>query len=74
MSVPRIHRGYPTEKPVELMSILIAQSSNEGELICDPFMGACASGVAARNLNRTFIGNDISEEALSISYNRLSKK
>ncbi|MBL0605800.1 MULTISPECIES: DNA-methyltransferase [Aeromonas] len=74
LSVPRIHRGYPTEKPVELMSILIAQSSNEGELICDPFMGACASGVAARNLNRAFIGNDISEEALSISYNRLSKK
>lgn len=73
LSVPRIHKGYPTEKPVELMEILISQSSSDGDTVCDPFMGACATGVAATNLNRSFVGNDISSEALSISYDRLSK-
>ncbi|MCS3456057.1 site-specific DNA-methyltransferase (adenine-specific) [Aeromonas sp. BIGb0405] len=73
LSVPRIHRGYPTEKPVELMKILISQSSNENELVCDPFMGACAVGVAAQMLNRKFIGNDLSSEALKLSVERLQK-
>lgn len=73
LCVPRIHRGYPTEKPVELMKILISQSSNEGELVCDPFMGACATGVAAQTLNRMFIGNDLSSEALKLSVERLQK-
>ncbi len=73
LSVPRIHRGYPTEKPVELMKILISQSSSESELVCDPFMGACATGVAAQMLNRKFIGNDLSHEALKLSCERLQK-
>ncbi|WP_368180196.1 site-specific DNA-methyltransferase [Aeromonas sp. R5-2] len=73
LSVPRIHRGYPTEKPVDLMKILISQSSNESELVCDPFMGACATGVAAQMLNRKFIGNDLSHEALKLSFERLQK-
>ncbi|MFQ2737452.1 DNA-methyltransferase [Aeromonas caviae] len=73
LSVPRIHRGYPTEKPVDLMKILISQSSNESELVCDPFMGACATGVAAQMLNRKFIGNDLSHEALKLSLERLQK-
>ena len=71
LSVPRIHRGYPTEKPVELIEILIKQSSNEGELVCDPFMGSCSSGEAALNLGRSFIGNDLCEEAYEISIERL---
>lgn len=73
LSVPRVHGGYPTEKPVELMKILISQSSNENELVCDPFMGACATGVAAQVLNREFIGNDLSHEALKLSFERLQK-
>tara|TARA_A200000159_G_scaffold19282_1_gene15776 strand:- start:1963 stop:2676 length:714 start_codon:yes stop_codon:yes gene_type:complete len=71
LSVPRIHRGYPTEKPVELLDILINQSSNENEVVCDPFMGSCSTGVAAINSNRRFIGNDICEEAYEISIERL---
>lgn len=71
LSVPRIHRGYPTEKPVELIEILINQSTKEGELVCDPFMGSCSTGQAALNLNRKFIGNDICEEAYEISIERL---
>jgi site-specific DNA-methyltransferase (adenine-specific) len=71
LSVPRVHRGYPTEKPVELIEILIEQSSVEGEIICDPFMGSCSTGKAALNLARKFIGNDICEEAYEISIDRL---
>lgn len=74
LPVPRVHKGYPTEKPVELIKILISQSSSECDVVCDPFMGSCSTGVAALELNREFIGNDISDDAISISYNRLSKK
>lgn len=72
LSVPRVHRGYPTEKPVALLEILVKQSSIEGELVCDPFMGACSTGVASQNLNRNFTGNDNSETAFAISKQRLA--
>ena len=72
LSVPRVHRGYPTEKPVALLEILVKQSSIEGELVCDPFMGACSTGVASQNLNRNFTGNDNSETAFAISKERLA--
>lgn len=71
LSVPRIHNGYPTEKPVALMEILINQSSTPSEIVCDPFMGAGATGVAALNLDRNFIGNDLSQEAYDITKERL---
>ncbi|CAH7027148.1 MULTISPECIES: site-specific DNA-methyltransferase [Vibrio] len=72
LQVPRIHRGYPTEKPVELMDILINQSSSEGELVCDPFMGSGAVGVSALTNQRCFWGSDISSESMSITHSRVS--
>jgi len=72
LEVPRIHRGYPTEKPVELMDILINQSSVEGEVVCDPFMGSGSVGVSAINLSRNFFGNDISSASLEHVTKRLS--
>jgi len=71
LEVPRIHRGYPTEKPVDLSEILISQSSSEGEVVCDPFMGSASTGCAALKLKRNFIGNDLSEEAIIIAAKRL---
>ena len=71
LEVDRIHRGYPTEKPVALSEILISQSSVESEIVCDPFMGSGSTGCAAIKLGRNFIGNDLSEEAFSIAANRL---
>lgn len=68
---PRIHRGYPTEKPPEISEILIHQSSSVNELICDPFMGSCSVGEAALKNNRRFLGADISKEAFKISMKRL---
>ncbi len=68
---PRVFRGYPTEKPVGVASILISQSSEEGDLIIDPFCGSGSTGVAALALGRNFWGNDISPEALNLASKRL---
>ncbi|EGQ7781438.1 TPA: site-specific DNA-methyltransferase [Vibrio parahaemolyticus] len=59
----RVYRGYPTEKPVSLLEVLVAQSSRDGELVVDPFFGSGSTLVAAKNLNRRFKGNDISSSA-----------
>ena len=71
LSVPRVHRGYPAEKPVALTQVLIEQSSVPGELVVDPFMGAGSAGVAAVRGGRRFRGNDLCDEALEISDARL---
>ncbi|MFC3022935.1 DNA-methyltransferase [Vibrio zhugei] len=63
LSHKRVYRGYPTEKPVSLLEVLVAQSSREGELVVDPFFGSGSTLVAAKNLQRQFKGNDISSSA-----------
>lgn len=62
--------SYPTEKPVPLYEALIRQSSNEGDVIADPFFGSGASLVAGLNLGRQPIGNDISDDAHAYIHNR----
>lgn len=68
---PRIRNGYPTEKPAELMATLISQSSNHGDLVADPFMGAGSVGVAALRLGRRFVGSDIAGDAIALTHERL---
>jgi site-specific DNA-methyltransferase (adenine-specific) len=71
ISVPRVHGGYPAEKPVEVSEILVRQSTNPGELVIDPFMGSGSVGVAAVRNQRGFLGNDMSAEALEVTRQRL---
>lgn len=71
LSVPRIHRGYPTEKPVDLLRILVEQSTQPGELVCDPFLGSGSAGVAALEAGRRFTGADIATSALEVASERL---
>jgi site-specific DNA-methyltransferase (adenine-specific) len=71
ITVPRIYKGYPTEKPVSVSEILIKQSSEVDNIVCDPFMGSGSVGVAALNLARSFCGCDCSEVALDITKKRL---
>ncbi|WP_421188020.1 DNA-methyltransferase [Aeromonas sanarellii] len=59
----RVHRGYPTEKPVALLETLISQSSGHGDLVVDPFFGSGSTLVAAENLGRKAMGCDISHSA-----------
>lgn len=74
LEVPSVKRGYPTEKPVELMEILIRQSSQPDEVVIDPFMGSCSVGVAAQRLGRDFAGTDICREAVQVARCRLGVK
>jgi site-specific DNA-methyltransferase (adenine-specific) len=69
--VPRIHKGYPTEKPAQVSQFLIEQSTQPGDVVLDPFMGSASTGVAAVNLGRHFLGNDVSDEALELARDRL---
>jgi site-specific DNA-methyltransferase (adenine-specific) len=71
ISVPRIHGGYPAEKPPELSEVLISQSSRSGEVVADPFMGSGSVGVAAARLGRRFLGNDLNHAAVRVAGQRL---
>jgi site-specific DNA-methyltransferase (adenine-specific) len=71
LTVPRVFRGYPAEKPPEVAEVLIQQSSVPGELVIDPFLGSGAAGVAALRAGRAFAGNDKCTEAIVISRTRL---
>jgi site-specific DNA-methyltransferase (adenine-specific) len=71
IEVPRIHRGYPTEKPPEVSEVLVTQSTDPGETVADPFMGSGSVGVAAVRNGRNFIGNDLCSEAVEIARGRL---
>lgn len=62
---------HDTEKPVELMRILIENSTNEGETVMDPFMGIGATGIAAKKTGRDFIGIEIDEKYYKVAKNRI---
>ncbi|BCV56178.1 MULTISPECIES: DNA-methyltransferase [Shewanella] len=67
----RILRGYPTEKPVNVAKTLIIQSTNEQDLVIDPFCGAGFVGCASEQLNRQFRGNDLNIDAVGIAKDRI---
>ena len=71
IEAPRVHDGYPTEKPVSIGEVLVEQSSVPGELVVDPFMGSGAFGVAALRRGRHFAGADISRKSLEVTEARL---
>lgn len=64
--------AYPAEKPVDINETLILNSTQPGEIVCDPFCGSGSSGVAALNQGRRFLGNDTSEKAVELSRKRLA--
>jgi site-specific DNA-methyltransferase (adenine-specific) len=63
--------GYPTQKPVALLERIIAASSNEGDLVLDPFCGCGTTVHAAEKLNRRWIGIDITHLAIGLVKRRL---
>ena len=65
--------GYPTQKPLALLKRIIATSSNEGDMILDPFCGCATALVAAHDLKRKWIGVDISEMANRLVRDRMEK-
>ena len=63
--------GYPTQKPLELLTRIVGVSSNPGDLVLDAFCGCGTTMEAAQRLGRRWIGIDISHTAIRVVENRL---
>ncbi len=66
--------GYPTQKPVALLERIIKASSNQGDVVLDPFCGCATTCVAAERLQRQWIGIDISPKAVDLVRVRLENE
>ena len=64
--------GYPTQKPEALLERIIQASSNEGDVILDPFCGCGTAIAAAQKLHRTWIGIDITHLAIGLIKRRMA--
>lgn len=73
IDIPNIigKKKHPTEKPVDLMKVFIENSTNEGDVVLDLFMGSGSTGVACVNANRNFIGMEIDEAYFEIARERI---
>ena len=63
--------GFPTQKPEALLERIISASSNEGDVVLDPFCGCGTAVAAAERLNRQWIGIDITHLAITLIRHRL---
>jgi site-specific DNA-methyltransferase (adenine-specific) len=68
---PRFH---PTQKPIQLMGLIMKDFSNENDLILDPFLGSGTTAVAAKQLHRRYIGLEISQKYCDIAKSRLGQE
>ena len=73
LRIPNIigNKVHPTEKPVELMKVLIENSSQEEDVVMDCFLGGGATGIAAKMTRRHFIGVEIDEKYFRIAKQRI---
>lgn len=69
----RVRGGYPTEKPLALLDVLVRQATRPGELVVDPFCGSGSTGRAALLTGRRFAGSDIDETAVAIAREHLNR-
>ncbi|MGB3166885.1 MAG: DNA methyltransferase, partial [Alteraurantiacibacter sp.] len=65
--------GYPTQKPLALLERIIAASSNEGDVVLDPFCGCGTAVHAAQKLGRQWIGIDVTHLAIGLIEKRMSE-
>ena len=66
--------GYPTQKPLALLERIIKVSSNEGDVVLDPFCGCATACIAAEKLERQWVGIDVSPKAADLVKLRLRKE
>jgi len=67
----KIHGKHPTQKPLKLLERILLASTDEGNVVLDPFNGSGSTGVAALRLGRKYIGIELSEEYLDLAIKRL---
>ena len=63
--------GYQTQKPMALLERIVKASSNEGDVVLDPFCGCGTAVIAAQKLNRRWIGIDITHLSITVMRKRL---
>jgi site-specific DNA-methyltransferase (adenine-specific) len=73
ITAKRVRGKYPTQKPVALLEVFVLQSSSEGDLVLDPFMGSGSTGEAAVMHRRRFHGIDVQEKSLELVQQRLEE-
>ena len=66
--------GYPSQKPLALLERIIRASSNEGDMVLDPFCGCATTCIAAEKLERQWIGIDVSHKAYELVKRRLDNE
>ena len=62
---------HPTQKPIALLERMISLLTNEGDVVCDPFMGSGSTGVAAVSNGRIFVGSELNSDYFEICQHRL---
>lgn len=73
LQIPNVeNKRHPSEKPVDLMKILVENSSEEWETVLDPFMGSGSTGEACGILNRYFIGVELDPKHFELAKKRLN--
>lgn len=63
---------HPTQKPVDLLKVLIQMVTREGHIVCDPFAGSGSTLLAAKELNREYVGYEIDEKYYEVANKRLN--
>jgi adenine specific DNA methylase Mod len=71
-SMAKERLGYPTQKPESLLERIVSASSNEGDIVLDPFCGCGTAIIASQKLNRKWIGIDITHLAIGVMKLRLN--
>jgi site-specific DNA-methyltransferase (adenine-specific) len=74
ISNPRIKGGHPTQKPIELLEYLIKTFTNPGDTVLDNCMGSGSTGIACKNLNRSFIGIEMDTRYFDMAKQTLRNK
>ncbi len=73
-SKERVNVGYPTQKPLALLRRILKAGSKENELVLEPFCGCATACIAAQEMNRKWIGIDISKKAVEVALSRFEEE
>jgi site-specific DNA-methyltransferase (adenine-specific) len=67
----KLHGRHPTQKPLRLVRRALLACTREGDLVFDPFCGSGTTGVAAKELNRSFVGAELEHEYAELASRRI---
>ncbi len=67
----KTHGKHPTQKPLKLLERIVLASTNEGDIVLDPFNGSGTTGVVCKKVDRKYVGIEKENSYLSFTYSRL---